>query len=77
MKTMLHKYRFLIRHLPDYPSRSRYKFLISTREEFRLNKNETDPVKLKEMEAEVNAGIKEVLRYKNLDPKQSNWSFQL
>ncbi|GAM27619.1 hypothetical protein SAMD00019534_107950, partial [Acytostelium subglobosum LB1] len=55
---MIHKYRFLIRNLPTYPSRSRDRLLALVKEE-------------------VDAGIKEILRYKNLDRNDQNWVFHL
>ncbi|EFA83021.1 hypothetical protein PPL_03804 [Heterostelium album PN500] len=56
MTTMLNKYRFLIKHLPKYPSRSRDRLLILVREDFRANRNETNPKKLQLFQSEVDAG---------------------
>ncbi|EAL61705.1 hypothetical protein DDB_G0291442 [Dictyostelium discoideum AX4] len=55
---MIHKYRFLIRNLPSYPSKSRFRLLTTTREE-------------------VDSGIKELMRYKQLDANSKNWTVNL
>ncbi|KAK5583475.1 hypothetical protein RB653_005071 [Dictyostelium firmibasis] len=74
---MIHKYRFLIRNLPNYPSKSRFRLLTTTREEFRNNRNETNEKKLDMYILEVDSGIKEIMRYKQLDSNSKNWTINL
>ncbi|EGG20590.1 hypothetical protein DFA_00451 [Cavenderia fasciculata] len=71
MSGMIHKYRFLIRNLPKYPSRSKDKLLVVVKEEFRINRNIEEGKKLEMMKAEVDAGIKELSRYIYLDKKDN------
>ncbi|EGC35368.1 hypothetical protein DICPUDRAFT_33526 [Dictyostelium purpureum] len=58
---ILHKYRFLIRNLPNYPSKSRFRLITTVKEE-----------KLKMLHIEVDSGITEIMGYKNLRGKGKN-----
>jgi len=71
----LRLYRELLKGLKSYPSKSRDALLQDVKAEFRKNRNETDPKKIREQLEHARRGIEEIKKYEGVySAKGRHWS---
>lgn len=70
-------YRTILKLAFVYPSVKRQNLILEIKYDFRVNKNETDPLKLSDAIKKALYGISHLKKYSNLDPKSTEWVIDL
>jgi hypothetical protein len=70
-------YRTILKLAFVYPSIKRQSIIMEIKHDFRINKNETDPIKLSDSIKKAVYGISHLQKYTNLDPKSTEWVIDL
>ena len=73
----LQLYRRILRNASRFPSIKRNKIIEEIKYSFRMNKDETDSVKVEKAVGNAMVGLQQLMQYSSLSKERNSWSVDL